>query len=135
MGSLRDDILGAEDLPSEVVETPEWAPAVPQVRVRGLTSAERDAFEQGLMEAGATGVRVKTTFDNPRAALAVRVIVDDDGERVFSDNDVAALGRKSGAALDRIWDKARQLSGMKTPEERQQEDPSRPDASNSTDSP
>ncbi len=132
MGSLRDDILAVDDLPRATVETPEWAPAVPQVQVRGMTSAERDAYEQGLLASGAGGTRVKDRVDNLRAALCVRIIVDDKGERVFTDKDVTALGAKSGAVLVRIRNKGRELSGMTLPTEREDEDPSRPDDSTST---
>lgn len=131
MGSLRDDILAAEDLPRELVPTPEWEPAVPKVWVRGLTGAERDAYEQGLLVSGRSGTRVKDRVDNIRAAFCVRIVVDENGERVFTDKDVAALGEKSGAVLDRIWDKGHELSGMKVVDE----DPSRPDDSTSTNSP
>lgn len=135
MGSLRDDILAAKDLPQELVDTPEWAPAVPKVWVRGLTAAERDAYEQGLLAPTRSGgARVRDKVDNLRAAFCVRIILDEAGERVFTDKDVAALGDKSGAVIDRIWDKGRELSGMK-PEVTEDEDPSRPDVSTSTDSP
>jgi hypothetical protein len=135
MGSLRDDILAADDLPREVVPTPEWGPAVHEVWVRGLTAAERDAYEQGLLVTGRGTTRIREKIENLRAAFCVRIMVDENGERVFTDKDVAALGDKSGAVLDRIWDKGRELSGMKTEAEREDEDPSQPDASNSTDSP
>jgi hypothetical protein len=131
MGTLREAILAAEDLPQEMVETPEWGPEVKNVWVRGLTGAERDAYEQGLLAPGRGSVRVKDRVDNLRAAFCVRIILDENGERVFTDNDVAALGAKSGAVLDRIWDKGRELSGMKVEAEA---DPSQPDGSSSTDS-
>ncbi len=135
MGSLRDDILAAEDLPREPVATPEWEPAVPKVWVRGLTAAERDAYEQGLLVSGRGVTRVKDRVENLRAAFCVRIMVDEAGERVFTDADVTALGDKSGAVLDRIWDKGRELSGMKTEAERATEagDPSQPDDSSSSD--
>jgi hypothetical protein len=132
MGSLRDDILAAEDLPHEMVDTPEWAPAAPNVWVRGLTAAERDAYEQGMLAPGRGQVRVKDHVENLRASFCVRIILGEDGERVFADSDVTALGAKSGAVLDRIWDKGRELSGMKGEAEA---DPSQPDDTSSTDSP
>lgn len=130
--TLRDAILGAEDLPVEVVPTPEWAPfGVPEVRVRGLTAAERDAYEQSLVDHDPrTGrVQMRRSLPNVRASFVVRVIVDEAGERVFTDQDADALGKRSGAVIDRLWDRARALSGMATEEELN------PTGSNSSESP
>lgn len=127
MASLRDAILGAADLPVEVVETPEWAPfGVPEVRVRGLTAAERDAYEQSLVDRDPkTGrIQMRRNLPNVRASFVVRVIVDENGERVFTDADAEALGKRSGAVIDRLWDKARALSGMATEEELNPTEPS-----------
>ena len=136
MGTLRDQILAADDLPRREVETAEWAPfGVPTVFVRGLTAAERDDYEQGLTERTPQGgVRAKATQRNLRASFVARVVVDEAGDRVFSDKDVEALGKKNAAVIDRLWDVGRELSGMGTPEEA---NPSTgdPDEPNSSDSP
>jgi len=58
------------------------------------------------------GGRLVQDSENIRAKLAARVIVGDDGEPLFTQQDVAALGELSGAALDRIWDVAVRLSGL-----------------------
>ena len=42
----REDILKAEDLPTEEVPVPEWGGSV---LVRGLTGRERDLFETSMM--------------------------------------------------------------------------------------
>src|SRR5260221_673414 len=47
-----------------------------------------------------------------RAKIVARCVVDDDGNRLFSDADVTALGEKSGAPIDRIFAVAARLSGM-----------------------
>lgn len=113
--SLREQILGAEDLPRQSVDTPEWAPAVPSVTVRGLTAAERDQYEQGLTERTPDGsVRPRRNLKNLRASFVVRVVVNDDGSRVFTDDDIDVLGEKSALVLDRLWDVGRALSGMQT---------------------
>jgi hypothetical protein len=38
--------------------------------------------------------------------------VDDDGNRVFGDNDIEVLGGKSAAALNRLFAVASRLSGL-----------------------
>ena len=51
-------------------------------------------------------------MENLRAKLCVWCIVDAQGERLFTDADSAALGEKSGAAIDVIYDAASRLSGI-----------------------
>lgn len=103
----RDAILQATDLTFEDVAVPEWGGVV---RVRGLTGTERDAFEASVVER--QGKQSKLNMANIRARLVTLVVVDDDGKRLFSDADVAALGRKSGVALNRVFEVAQRLSGI-----------------------
>ena len=104
----KNAILGSVDLPREEVSVPEWGG---KVLVRGLTAQERDALEESTVQRNSEGV-VKVIYDNMRARLASLTIVDGDGNRIFTQADVEALGNKSGAALDRIFDVAQRLSGM-----------------------
>lgn len=111
----RDQILGASDLPSEDVEIPEWKGTV---RVRGMTVAERNAWEKSNTRTfrGRSGQMVtevsQTALTNFRQRLVARCVVDQDGNRLFSDSDVAALERKSAAAMERIVNVANRLNGV-----------------------
>jgi hypothetical protein len=109
----RDDILKAADNEPEEVTVPEWNGSV---LVRGMTGRERDAFEVSLMTQGRNGRREVNTA-NVRAKLVVRCVVDDDGNRVFTDADIAELGDHSAAAVDRVYAVAARLSGMGGDEE------------------
>ena len=102
----RDAILQADDLQYETVEVPEWGGAV---RVRGMTGTERDAYTESSMVDARTG---EVTLADMTSRLLVRTLVDEEGDRLFSDADVRALGRKSGAALDRVARVAQRLSGL-----------------------
>lgn len=104
----RDAILAAPDLTTHRVEVPEWGGAV---YVRGLTAAERDAFEASIVQVGADGSKQVAT-GNIRARLVVLGCCDEAGERLFTDEDVAALGAKSAGALERLFDTIRHLSAM-----------------------
>ncbi|WP_461369485.1 hypothetical protein [Candidatus Darwinibacter acetoxidans] len=104
----RDAILQAEDLPRELVEVPEWGGCV---YVRALTGAERDAFEASVVEQ--RGKSTKMNLRNIRAKLVALTAVDEEGKRLFTDDDAALLGKKSAAALDRVFDVAQRLSGLK----------------------
>lgn len=103
----RDAILAAPDIQEEIVPVPEWGG---DVIVRGLTGAQRDAFEASVVEQ--KGKKTEMKLDNIRARLVALSIVDEKGKRLFSDADVVALGKKSARPLQRLWDKARELSGL-----------------------
>ncbi len=129
----RADILGAPDLPTREVPVPEWGGVV---LVRGLTAAERDEYEISLIDitASTTG-RMVPRVDNMRAKLAARGIVDESGNRLFSEADIEVLGTKSATALDRVCDAIRELSGLgpKAAEEALGNSRSIPDAASTTD--
>lgn len=104
----RDAILQANDLPTERVEVPEWDG---EVIVRGLTAAERDQFEQSIVETRGKDTRVN--LRNIRAKLVALTVVDEEGNRIFRDEDVELLGRKSATAINRIFEVAQRLSGLR----------------------
>lgn len=105
----RDQILQANDRPTKIVPVPEWGG---DVIVRGLTGAQRDKFEQDSVER--KGDKIETNLVNMRARLVALCVVDENNQRLFQDGDVKELGRKSAAALERVFDAARELSGLKT---------------------
>jgi hypothetical protein len=115
MGSYlgRDAILARSALKTEEVRVPEWADpdtGSDVVLVRELRGRERDEWEASL--AVQRGQKMVPDVANMRAKLAARAIVGDDGEPVFSQTDVAALGELSAAALDRVFEVASRLSGL-----------------------
>ena len=103
----RDAILSASDLRPEAVEVPEWGGSV---YVRMLTGAERDAFEQSIVQG--KGKTRKTVMENIRARLCVLCLCDQAGLRIFGDDDIDALGEKSAAALDRCFAVAQRVNGL-----------------------
>jgi hypothetical protein len=104
----KEDILKAEDLTTEEVDVPEWGGSV---LVRGMTGRERDALEVSMRDER-TGQRRPDALANIRSKIVARCVVDDEGVRLFADADIAALGEKSAAATDRLFDVASRLSGM-----------------------
>lgn len=103
----REQILQAQDLRTEEVPVPEWGGSV---LVRGMTGAERDAFEASIVEMH--GKNSQVNMANVRAKLAARTIVDEAGERLFTEKDIEALGKKNATALQRIFEVAQRLSGI-----------------------
>ena len=114
----REAILAAQDIVTETVDVPEWGGSV---LVRGLSGFEREAFEKAQSRekpaANRAGRRAGQTVtevirDNIRARIVAWCVVDEAGARVFADEDIPALNRKSGAALERVVEVGMRLSGM-----------------------
>lgn len=103
----RDAILQADDLPTETVEVKEWGGSV---CIRSMTGAERDKYEASMVER--KGKDVQVNLKNIRARLVALCCIDEDGKRLFADSDMEALGKKSAAALDRVFAVAQKLNGL-----------------------
>jgi hypothetical protein len=101
------EILGMEDIVEELVDVPEWKGTV---RVRGLTGRERDAYEASLLEQ--RGRNTRANLQNARAKLVVLSVRNVDGSRMFNEAQIGELSAKSASALNRVWKKALELSGM-----------------------
>lgn len=105
----KAEIQSASDIKTEVVDVPEWGGAV---AVRELTGTERDAFEASLVRTLPDGKR-EADLSNMRAKLCAHCIVDGvTGDRLFGDDEIASLGTKSAAALDRVFKAAQRINGM-----------------------
>lgn len=104
-------ILAANDLKFEDVEVPEWGGTV---RIRVMSGLERDAWEASFLTAALAGKGggLAGSMQNVRARLVAQTAVDEAGERLFSDADMTDLGKKSAAALDRVFAVAQRMNGL-----------------------
>ena len=91
----KDAILVADDLPREAVEIKEWGGTV---YVRSMSAAERDEWEASWLADDGKPKTARERLKNLRARLAVLVLVDDSGNRLFADEDADALGKKAAPA-------------------------------------
>lgn len=98
---IASEILGLKDRATASVHVPEWNLTV---NVRAMSGSERDNFERLYLD------QLKGGEINIRATLVALTVVNAEGKRVFSDNDIAALGGKSGLALHRIFTASCKLS-------------------------
>ena len=99
----RAAIFATNDVKTEVVNVPEWGGSV---TVQGMTGAARDRWEQMLVKAG------ETSTENARAKLVIVSVIDENGDPLFTEDDIIALGKKSGNALTRISNVAQRLSRL-----------------------
>lgn len=110
--STKDSIFGSEDTKSELISVPEWGITI---RLRGLSGIDRDAYDQSLYETKVVGDKTETVpnLANQRARMLVKCILDaEEGNRVFTDDEAARLGTKNAGVLDRLYTRARFLSGL-----------------------
>lgn len=103
----REAILSATDLGFEDVEVREWGGTV---RVRGMTGNERDEWEWEMVQTRSEDKRENKR--RLRAKLVSLTVVDENGQRLFSEADVEALGQKSVRALQRVYNVAQRLSSI-----------------------
>jgi len=113
MGKLltRQDILSIRDIRTEVVSVPEWGG---DVKIKAMSGKERDAWESALFQI--SGKDVTMNKENLRAKLVALTAVDEANVRLFTEADIEALGAKSAAALDRVYQASQKLSGL-TPDD------------------
>ncbi len=100
----KKDILAHVDLKFEIIDVPEWGG---QVKVITMSGFARDRFEAGI-----TGKNGGSNFVNIRAKLAAATIADEEGNLIFDEEDIVKLGKKSCAALDRVFAASQKLNRM-----------------------
>ena len=103
----REAILQADDIVIEPVDVPEWGGTV---LVKGMTGAERDRFELAMIDK--PGKSSKINLIDLRAKLCSLTIVNENGKLIFTPADIKELTNKSAAALQRVFEVARELSGI-----------------------
>ena len=94
----KDAILNSDDLPTEVLNVPEWGGTV---TIKAWSGSDLS--------------RILGFVDKPSFYIDVAAasIVDDKGERIFSSpQDVQALSKKNGQAIKTIASAALDLNGL-----------------------
>ena len=96
-----DEILAANDLPTEIVHIPEWGG---NVKIQGLTRAAFDAINKAAevaIPATGPGQQATTRRDEDRfsEALFIACVL----EPKFTEEHLPALRQKSLGALNRVY--------------------------------
>ena len=89
-------------------------PVLGDIWIYGLTSGEKDEYEDKVISVRAGSRRVKLT--NARAVLMQLCVYNQHGSRMFSEVDIGKLIPIPAAVTDPILDVAKRLSGMQTNE-------------------
>lgn len=98
----KEQIFAADDLKYADVDVPEWGG---KVRVRIMTGRQRQQFQAAYL--GKKGM--DETF---MERLILATTIDGDGEPMFTEKDLEALGKKSSLALNKVFEAAARLNGM-----------------------
>jgi hypothetical protein len=99
----RDQILDADDRKFTDVDVPEWGG---KLRVKTMTSAERQRF-QAKVQAQPKGVP-----DDLMEQIVVACVVDENGDNLFSLEDIDILSSKSSIPIATVFSAAAELNGM-----------------------
>lgn len=105
----KNEILNIDDSQWEEIPVPEWGG---EVRIRGLSGDEVDKYEASLMRLRKG--KPDLAIQSATARLVAWCLVDENNSRLFvNEDEVKELGKKSGKALQRCFDKAAELSGLR----------------------
>lgn len=128
----KDQILAADRKKTVDVQVKEWGGAV---RLQELSASDRDMWESESFVLNPEGTSAKFNPKHARARLVVRCLVDDKGKRMFTDDEVAAIGSLSAASVQRLFNAARKLNAISEDDMKELEgnsDGDRGDANSST---
>lgn len=103
----KDQIVAAEDREVRSVPVPEWGG---EVLLKTMTGTDRNAYENSLIRM--QGDVAVPNMANASAKLLARCLVDEDGERLFSEAEIHELGQKSASVLSRLSEVAQEMNGL-----------------------
>lgn len=104
MGKIlsKVEILNANDSKTIEVDVPEWGGSV---LLRPMTGCDREAYESGLQSRfKGTGDDKKINHLKLRVEVLAMVMVDADGNKLFTKDDLERLNQKSASAIVRLFD-------------------------------
>lgn len=101
----RDQILKAK-VPTKVIPVPEWGGDVTIVR---MTAGGREALGTAFIEAKEAGL---SSPPNLRCRMVALSLVDKKGDPLFSLEDVEALAKAEGSAIDRIYEAVSEFNAL-----------------------
>lgn len=106
-----DDIVSSNDKTFEDVEVPEWGGSV---RIAVMSGTDRDGWELSILKSDNSDRGFGLNIEGfSRVRLISMCLVDEHFNRIFvTKEQVTALGNKSGAVLDRLYEVAQRINGI-----------------------
>lgn len=112
----KDQILAADDVEYRDTPIPEWGGVV---RIKAISGASRDRYEMAMARARDKGNLEKANF---RAVLLAEAICDDQLKPIFQPRDIYELGKKNARVLDKLFDVAAELAGIREADKKDAEE-------------
>ena len=112
----KENILAAKDIQTIDVEVPEWGGTV---RVSEISAGDRCRLQAMIFGDDDKPKSAEEISEIMTIRLCAMACVDENGEKIFSMDDVAALAKKSSKAINRIFDAADKLNGISVRAEEQ----------------
>jgi hypothetical protein len=104
--NLRDKILAADDIPSEVVSIPEWDT---EILMKGMTARDRIHLMQTAVDPVTGSINMSIVYPDVVVACSYD---PKSGERIFEDSDKDAVMGKASAAIENLAMVGLRLSGI-----------------------
>lgn len=107
----KNMIIQAQDLKKEKVLCPEWGG---DVYIRSLTGSEKEDFTASLFDYDEQGVPTRKAdyLTNIKVGMLIRSICDEEGNRIFADEDAEELAGKNNIVLSRLDKVCNRLNGV-----------------------
>jgi hypothetical protein len=102
----KEDILKAEDIDTIEVEVPEWGGVV---KLRAMPGSLRDEWESILVSRKKGS---KLNLKGIKALAIAYAAVDEEGNLLFTTDDVKAINEKSSAPIERLADAVMKMNGL-----------------------
>ena len=98
----KQQILLADDRPTEDVDVPEWGGSV---RLRVLSGAQREAVEIKMHQCRSENTNTSTAaWKGLKNYILSCAMVDESGAQMFAEKEVASLGEKNGSVIERLYE-------------------------------
>lgn len=109
----RDQLNELAKKPAKIklIDVPEWGEGC-QVYIRAMTGTELNSYQASVAAFKPGQSSPTANLDNALAKLAVRVICDDAGTRLYADTDLALVGKLPADGLMRINREANALNRL-----------------------
>jgi hypothetical protein len=101
----RQEIIDAQDIKTMDVEVPEWGGTV---TVKAMSVGDRDAFTVWVSDREG-----RVSAQDFMAKMVAMCLIDEKGNRMFSDDELPLISAKSIPAIERIFKVVQDLSGMR----------------------
>ena len=108
----KAQINASVDRKWEDVPVPEWGEGA-EVRIMELSAADRGYIEAGSVVANGQTPQLKIeSLKVYRDKLVMFGLVDENFERLYTNKELADIGKRSGKVIERLAAKVQELSGM-----------------------